>query len=341
MNYHTALSVVIAIVDALESMYLPSILQLPNRDFVIPLPSSASTAADAQHEQLNGGIGDDDEDVAAKEISFSDMLLQAVDEDLTRSIHDEAKLIMAINSSFMSGEFVESLQAKIEEFSSTSFPQEANIVECLPKHISELTDMFRSIVDTEIQEVLSRGIRKRMEALVHQLMTEKFTYVLSSTQYDTFGLHGSPLNKMVEQEVMKNKVLRRYESALCGSPFESLVEYFVKDLTTWVDQALLTSRKPFNDLGALQLEREITDMLTRVSAFVKEKSLRASFTRLFQLVLILNLMDPRHIVDYLESVTEELNAEELETLLRMRIDFKRDDVAFAVKQMKRAIAAKH
>uniref|UniRef100_K3XB07 COG4 transport protein middle alpha-helical bundle domain-containing protein n=1 Tax=Globisporangium ultimum (strain ATCC 200006 / CBS 805.95 / DAOM BR144) TaxID=431595 RepID=K3XB07_GLOUD len=335
MNYHTALSVVIAIVDALESMYLPSILQLPHRDFVIPFPSTAPSAGDdsnASSERIEDGE-------AKKEISFSDMLLQAVDDDLTRSIQDEAKLILAINSAFMSGEFVEGLHAKIEEFSMVSFPQEANIVECLPKHIRELTEMFRSVVDTEIQEVLSRGIRKRMEALVHKLMNETFNYVISPSQYDTFGLHGSPLNKMVEHEVMQNKVLRRYERALCAPPFESLVEYFVQDLTTWLAQALLVSRKPFNDLGALQLEREVSDMLTRVSAFVQQKSLRASFTRLFQLVLILNLMDPHHVVDYLESVTDELSADELETLLRMRVDFKSDDVAVAVRQMKNAIAA--
>lgn len=339
MNYHTALSVVIAIVDALESMYLPSILELPKRDFVMPLSSSEPQTA--SRPDTNGG--DNNDEGESKEVSFSDMLLQAMDDDLARSLQDEAKLIMAINSAFMSGEFVESLQLKIEDFSSASFPHEANIVECLPKHIRELTDVFRSVVDTEIQEILSRGIRKRMEPLVQQLVADKFSYVVTSAQYDTFGLQGSPLNEMLEHEVMRNKVLRRYERALCASPFEALVAYFVEDLTRWLERALLTSCKPFNDLGALQLEREVTDMLTRVSEFVKHTSLRAAFTRLFQVVLVLNLMDPLHIVDYFGSaLTEELSVTDMETLLRMRVDFKQDAVARAVAQMQSALAtAKH
>lgn len=339
MNYHTALSVVIAIVDALESMYLPSILELPKRDFVMPLSSSGTESHPDGHAADNGGGGGDDEN-HSKEISFSDMLLQAVDDDLTRSLQDEAKLIMAINSAFMSGEFVESLQLKIEDFSRVSFPYEANIVECLPKHIRELTEVFRSVVDTEIQEILSRGIRKRMKPLVQQLVADKFSYVITSPQYDAFGLQGSPLNKMLEHEVIRNKVLRRYERALCGSPFEALVAYFVEDLTQWLERALLTTRKPFNDLGALQLEREVTDMLTRVSEFVKHTSLRAAFTRLFQVVLVLNLMDPLHIVDYFGSaLTEELGVADMETLLRMRVDFKQDAVSKAVGQMRSALAA--
>lgn len=266
------------------------------------------------------------------------MLLQAVDDDLTRSVQDEAKLIMAINSAFMSGEFVDSLQHKVEAFSAASFPREANIVECLPKPISELADVFRSVVDTEIQEMLSRGVRKRMEARVQQLVAETFSYVITAAQYDAFGGNGSPLNRLVEQEVMKNRVLHRYKRALCTPPFEALVEYFVQDLTMWLERALLAARKPFNDLGALQLEREVTDMLTRVSEFVADTSLRARFTRLFQVVLILNLMDPQHVVDYVDSVTEELSVADIETLLRMRVDFKQDAVARSVAAMRKALA---
>lgn len=330
----------IAIVDALESTYLPSVLELPKRDFVLPLLSAAGLD---DQDASDGRAADDslesDQD-SAKDVSFSDMLLQAVDDDLTRSKQDEAKLIMAINSAFLSGEFVDTLQLKIEDFSTSAFPRDANIVECLPKHIQELTDVFRSVVSTEIREILARGgVRERLESRVQQLVADKLTYVLTPAQYDAFGLHGSPLSRLLERDVLSNKVLRRYERALCAAPFEQLVEAFTTDLTAWLARALLATRKPFNDLGALQLEREVTEMLTRVSAFVKDTSLRACFTRLFQLVLLLNLMDPAHVVDYVESVTQELSVSEIETLLRMRVDFKQDAVARASATLQRALAS--
>lgn len=329
MNYHTALSIVIAVVDALQSMYLPAILELPSRPFVIPLPTTSSTAGSS--EAAKKGASNSDEEQSG--VSFSDMLLQAVDEDLTRTVQEEARRIMTINSAFMSGEFVESFQGKVADFSTTSFPREASIVDCLPTHIQELTGAFHSIVDNEVQEVLTRGIRRRMQEVIREQMADKFVYVLTADQYDAFALHGSPLNKLIEHEVMKNALLRRYELSLCRSPFEDLVACFVRDLTDWVGQAFITAKKPFNDLGALQLEREVTEMLTRVSEFVKEKSLRGAFTKLFEIVLILNLMQPAHVMDYLDSVQEELSVDEMGVLLRMRVDFKAEEVSRVVARL--------
>ncbi|RLN31613.1 hypothetical protein BBJ28_00005551 [Nothophytophthora sp. Chile5] len=337
MSYHTALSIVIALVDALESQYLPAILALPSRACVIPLSS-----IDASTSNGKDGMGssrlDDDPEAEQIEVSFSDMLLQAVDEDLEQSLQEEARLIMTINSAFMSGEFVRTLEGKIDAFSSTSFPTDVPILECLPTSIHDMSEAFRSIVANEVQEVLSRTLRKRLPQVIQRQMAEQFQYVLTASQYDVFGSQGSPLQRLLEQEVMKNRELRRYERALCNAPFEDLIEAVVQDLTSWLENALLASRKPCNDLGALQLEREVTDMLARVSTLVPQKSLRAAFTRLFQIVLILNLLQPTHVLDYLASVREELSMETIETLLRMRVDFKPENVARAMDQMAKADA---
>jgi hypothetical protein len=337
MSYHTALSIVIAIVDALQSMYLPAILELPSRPFVIPVPAATATSSIDATSDADGGRSQDLANGSTSgdgSVSFSDMLLQAVDEDLTRSVQEEARRIMTINSAFMSGKFVEGFEAKVDEFSRASFPSEASIVECLPTHVNELTESFRSIVDNEVQQVLTSGLRTRLQELLRRYMAETFVYELTAAQYDAFGLQGSPLNKLVEREVMKNARLRRYQLMLCRAPFEALVECFVRDLTQWIASALLESRKRVNDLGALQLEREATQLLARVSGFVRDTSLRAAFTRLFQVVLILNLMQPVHVLDYLDSVRQELSDDEIAQLLRLRVDFKPDDVRRAIEKIK-------
>lgn len=333
MSYHTALSIVIALVDALESQYLPAILTLPSRPCVIPLsPTDAASAS--SNGNADTRLDDDAND--ENEVSFSDMLLQAVDEDLERTLQEEARLIMTINSAFMSGEFVRALQEKIDEYSLSGFPNDAPILECLPTPIHDMTEAFHSIVSNEVQEVLSRSLRKRLLEVIQRQMDEQLKYVLTSAEYDAFGSRGSPLLRLVEREVMKNRELQRYERALCNAPFEDLVEAVAQELTSCLERALLTSKKPCNDLGALQLEREVTDMIARVSTLVPQKSLRASFTRLFQVVFILNLMHPSHVLDYLASVREELSLEIIVTLLRMRVDFKPQDVARAIDQMTKA-----
>ncbi|KAG6614247.1 Golgi transport complex COD1 protein [Phytophthora cinnamomi] len=337
MNYHTALSIVIALVDALESQYLPAILALPSRPCAIPLsvPTAASAGSTANGSGSARLDGDGD---GENEVSFSDMLLQAVDDDLERTLQEEARLIMAINSAFMSGEFVRALQEKIDEYSRSGFPSDAPILDCLPTPINDMTEAFHSIVSNEVQEVLSRSLRKRLLEVIQRQMEEQLKYVLTSSEYDALGSRGSPLLRLVEQEVLKNRELQRYERALCSAPFEDLVEAVTQDLTSCVERALLTTKKHCNDLGALQLEREVTDMLARVSTLVPQKSLRAAFTRLFQVVFILNLMQPSHVLDYLASVREELSLETIATLLRMRVDFKSQDVARAIDQMTKAEA---
>lgn len=330
MKYHTTLSIVIALVDALESQYLPAILALPSRLCVIPLSpiNAASTSLKGSEDlRLDGEVNDENE------VSFSDMLLQAVDDDFERTLQEEARLLMTINSAFVSGKFVQALQAKIGEYSRVDFPNDAPILECLPTPIHDMTEAFHSIVSNEVQEVLSRSMRKRLLEVIQLQMNEQLKYVLTSAEYDAFGSRGSPLLTLVENEVMKNRELQRYERALHSAPFEDLVEAVAKELASCLENAVLTSKKPCNELGALQLEREVTDILARVSSLVPQKSLRACFTRLFKVVFILNLMQPSHVLDCRASVREELSLETVVTLLQMRVDFNPHDVTRAIDQL--------
>jgi hypothetical protein len=50
------------------------------------------------------------------------------------------------------------------------------------------------------------------------------------------------------------------------------------------------------------------------------------------MVLILNLADPIHVIEY-ESIKKELNLAEIEQLLRLRCDFKDDIVTKAMQQL--------
>ncbi|KAJ0395227.1 hypothetical protein ATCC90586_000277 [Pythium insidiosum] len=335
MNYHTALSVVSAVVDALESTYLDAVVNLPRRTFTVPVLDLEAKAASASGADDNGGESDGDGGV-----SFSDLLLQAVDEDLTRSAQEEAKLILAINSAFLSGEFVATLEAKIQELADSTFPDDAPLLECLPKPLRELRDTFRGIVAHEIQEVLTRGIRRHLEPRVHRVVAERLEFTLTPAQYDACGVQSSALHRLLESDVLRNPLLRRYEAALCAAPFEELVVLLVTDLTQWLEAALVRSRKPFNDLGALQLERELSATLQRVSELAPNASLRGTFTRLFHVALLLNLLQPEDVVDYADSLAADLSTSEIETFLRLRVDFDATAISRALHRLQDALTAK-
>uniref|UniRef100_M4BUB7 COG4 transport protein middle alpha-helical bundle domain-containing protein n=1 Tax=Hyaloperonospora arabidopsidis (strain Emoy2) TaxID=559515 RepID=M4BUB7_HYAAE len=300
------------------------------------IPSSSAEAASANSIDRDSTRSDDSTD-NANGVSFSDALLQAVDEDLKRALQEEARLLMTINSAYMSGKFVQALQEKIDEYSRTGFLHEASILDCLPTPINDMTEAFHSIVSNEVQEVLSRSMCKRLLEVIRLSMNEQLKYVLTSAEYDAFGSRGSPLLRLVEREVMHNQELQRYKRALCSAPYEDLVEAVAKAITSCLECTMLAVKKPCNELGALQLEREVTDILALLSTLVPQKSLRASFTRLFQVIFILNLMQPSHVVDYLARVREELSVDTIAILLQMRVDFQPEDVALAIDQMTKEV----
>ncbi|KAI9914422.1 hypothetical protein PsorP6_007809 [Peronosclerospora sorghi] len=327
MHYPTALSIVIALVDALESHYLPAILTLPGRPCVIPLTHLHAASANLNDHGLT------DRDSEKKDVSFSDLLRLAVDEDLEQVLQEEARLMMTINSAFMSGKFVRALEKTIQDCSHATFPHDPPILECLPTPMHDMTEAFDSIVANEVEQVLTRSMRKQLSEMIQLQIDEQPNYVLTPMEYDALGLRGSPLLKLVEHEIMDNRQLQRYKRALCSAPFEDLVEAVANELTSCLERALLTSKKPCNELGALQLERELTEVFARISTLVHEKSLRASFTRLFQIVFILNLAQPSHVLDSLARLREELSMEIIVTLLQMRLDFQQQDVERTITEM--------
>nr|CCA18466.1 conserved hypothetical protein [Albugo laibachii Nc14] len=335
IQYPTTLSVVSAVVDALDSMYLPAILQLPNRqlDFsaIFAKAGDDSVFAERKHE----GKAQTDQD-QSENASFSDLLLQIVDDDLTRELQKEAKLIMAINSAFISCQIVSDLATKIGDISDTVFSHESNLLECLPRPISELNDTFIEVVNNEISSMIHSTIKPQIEPLLHDCLETKCHYVLSSAEFDRFGVQPSPLTDFMERYVVKNKILMRYQQSLCHEPFQSLIEAFAKEITTWLEDALIQLQPQMNELGALQFEREVSDLLIKISSFVKTKSIRSHFTRLFHMTLILNFLQPDDVVNSYQPRStngeKELDSSTLAALLQMRIEFDSAAIGNAVQK---------
>ncbi|CAI5743370.1 unnamed protein product [Peronospora destructor] len=223
---------------------------------------------------------------------------------------------MTVNSAFVSGEFVQTLQAKIEEYSQVDFPNDAPILVPTYSHSHDMTEAIS-------RQLCPMKCRKCCFALTREAtvgsdsasqMNEQLKYVLHQGEYDAFGSRGSPLLRLVEDR-----------SGCEGARFLS------RKRRTDIQETL-------QRIGCTAVERGVTDILARVSSLVPQKSLRASFTRLFKVVFILNLVQPSHVLDCRTSVREELSLQTVVTLLRMRVDFNSHDVTRAIDQLIKADA---
>lgn len=302
-----------AIIDVLETIFLPSILNLPNTNMQIPGAIELPLEEETQWK-------DDDKNEDELQ-SFSDALLQAVDDDLTKNIQDEAKLIVAINSAFTSAEHIDQLELLIRECSSDIFPTDAMVLDCVPKSINEISRDFRAVVDNGIDALLARTLAQDAKRLIHSKM-ELVNYELSSTEYDRFEVHGSMATRVIET-LLHHPVLIRCKRLLSSVTFDMFMKQFTKIITTQFEECIRT--KAFNEWGAMQLEREVRLMLTKLSSIVSESSLRSQFARLDQLVLLLNVMRPSDLAEY-DTIQDHLSLAEIEASLRLRSGFRRDSM---------------
>jgi hypothetical protein len=79
------------------------------------------------------------------------------------------------------------------------------------------------------------------------------------------------------------------------------------------------------NLGGLQLEREIRRRILHLSAAYPQAAVRESFARLTQIATILNMEHPGETVeywgDYSGSLKSRLTEVEIKRVLNLRVDF--------------------
>ncbi|CAK4450784.1 unnamed protein product [Aphanomyces euteiches] len=274
-QYHTVLSIVIAIVEALESIFMPSILELPRRTFDMPLPVASPT-----HQQ-------DDNQAEQQELSFSDALLQAVDADLTYQLQVDAKMMMAINSAHMSWDYIGKVRARIQDIGAVQFATMPPLLDCLPKPLSELEHEFDQLYTTGLQSLYERDMKRRFQARLGESVAQ-WQYDISLEAFEYLDIHGSVLVTLV-QSMLKDKALRRYRRGLSAAMFEVFWRRWVKDLCQWIDDGV--QMKAFNEVGAMQFEKDVRHLSILCSQYPThgEMSLRAEFTCLDQIALLVNL----------------------------------------------------
>ncbi|RHY13786.1 hypothetical protein DYB36_002523 [Aphanomyces astaci] len=274
-NYHTVLSVVIAIVESLERTYMPSILDLPRRSFDMPLPVTSPT----HH------ANDSSAELSTDDLSFSDALLQAVDADLTHQLQVDAKMMMAVVSAYMSWEYVGKIHVRITETQASHFAALPSLLECLPKPLSELQLEFHQVFTSGLHALYARDLQPKMDMRFHQSVLQ-WQYELSLQAYDYLEVHGSPLVALV-QSLLKDKTLRRFRRGLSPPTFELMWRQVVRDMCDWIERGV--TQKTFNDVGAMQLEKEVRHLSVLCGHFpaAGDVSLRAEFTRLDQVNICL------------------------------------------------------
>lgn len=105
---------------------------------------------------------------------------------------------------------------------------------------------------------------------------------------------------------------------------------------------LIMMRKSFNQLGALQMDRDVRLLVSQFSDYNFQNSMRDKFSRLSQMATILCLENELEILEYWENknidideldntmdsgITWKYSSGEIKTIMRLRSDFKDQVIA--------------
>lgn len=110
--------------------------------------------------------------------------------------------------------------------------------------------------------------------------------------------------------------------------YDSFVHIIIRQVVQKIEQTILSPKKKFNQLGGLQLDKELR-ILQNYFSSITQKSARDKLARLMQMATLLCLQKVNEVLDYWGQghMTWRLTPADVRKVLLQRSDFNRDVIA--------------
>eukprot|EP00276_Gloeochaete_wittrockiana_P018336 CAMPEP_0184351130 /NCGR_PEP_ID=MMETSP1089-20130417/43417_1 /TAXON_ID=38269 ORGANISM="Gloeochaete wittrockiana, Strain SAG46.84" /NCGR_SAMPLE_ID=MMETSP1089 /ASSEMBLY_ACC=CAM_ASM_000445 /LENGTH=831 /DNA_ID=CAMNT_0026684379 /DNA_START=20 /DNA_END=2515 /DNA_ORIENTATION=+ len=167
----------------------------------------------------------------------------------------------------------------------------------------------------ELCNTVSARMRQQLDPV------EMVSYRLDDAQYADNEINDPWVNSFIAG---LDNVLKPYQSSLTPGNYDELLQMVMQNLAKQLENLIIQKNKRFNQLGGLQLDRELRALLTYFSDMT-QRTVRDKFARLTQIASILNL---EKVTDLLEfwgdnsgPVAWRLSAADVRKVLALRVDF--------------------
>eukprot|EP01025_Chloroclados_australasicus_P002966 TRINITY_DN1067_c2_g1_i1.p1 TRINITY_DN1067_c2_g1~~TRINITY_DN1067_c2_g1_i1.p1 ORF type:complete len:753 (-),score=108.49 TRINITY_DN1067_c2_g1_i1:482-2740(-) len=226
--------------------------------------------------------------------------------------------VIAVNNCDVSKEYVEKLSKELQNGAAQVFSSAGDIdrvgtlIEDLSKTASDIGRVLAQSLDTIVNEILSK-LREGAESL------QSTDYVVKDEEYqDVEGQ--STWVELVCSELQF--VYEWLNSNMSQNALELLVTIMIAKIAQRAEAVL--KQKKFNQLGGLQLERDVR-ALVGVGGNLVSGGVRDRLSRLNQMATVLCLESPEEFLDYWGDnsgvMQWNFSKEEIKIVMRMRIDF--------------------
>ena len=230
----------------------------------------------------------------------------------------------ALNNADVSADYVLKLKHELDEALGELFPagsERERVRSCLGE-MADTAAAFRELASSGVEELLT-GLAPRLRPFLDTAASA--SYVLSEAEYAENEADDLWVLRLV---AAVEAALAWAAPLLTAGNHDALVHALVDSVVARLEALFWLKR--FNQLGGLQLDRDMRTLVNQLSGLT-QRTVRDKFARLTQLATVLNLEAPEEILDYwgdnAGALTWRLSTAEVRRALGLRVDFKPESIA--------------
>lgn len=208
--------------------------------------------------------------------------------------------------------------------------------------MSPLTSKFQSLLHTGIHQMYLSLLKPRIKSWVEGL-TDAENELLEEDIHSIDSTTEAGLRQFTSSFLFDvDQVLKTLQPRLTPSNYNSLIGVFAGECASRMETAIF--KCSFNRLGAFQLDRELRAIINYLTSCTSSTSVRDKFSRLRQVVTLLNVETVGEAADYTTPSTPSssshthglsssssptswrLSPTDVRSILKLRVDFDRSDI---------------
>ena len=277
-------------------------------------------------------------------IEVGDIFSEAFERDMTGAAKLSSGLPTAMNSVYMCSGSANRFADMIEEAFEANFPDEVRMGTMAVMMLREETAKACETMLENVAGEMVRGCIAPSLIAALKKVVDKMDYEPSLKKFEAYERTDPYADNFVLHHINGNRTLEQCVNALEKSTVLPLTMRFVaSSVAAALEERLLL--KAFNEVGALQLERDVTRIVTGLLCVVEDMGseevresakyigsikgdecrdpwddVRAQFARMFHWVFLLGFSEPSDVVE-LEYPNPALTEEEVRRVLQLRSDF--------------------
>ncbi|XP_063687963.1 conserved oligomeric Golgi complex subunit 4-like isoform X2 [Bolinopsis microptera] len=237
-------------------------------------------------------------------------------------LEQKEKFLTATNNLHATADNVNKLKRGFEMKCEKSYGSDTAALEKLMSCISGFSD-----VTSDFREGLKRAEQTLCKAAVfpkiHPVIAEfaSSSHIITEDQLYMLEVEDPWLQEIVK---VVDEVILPLKQLLHQSIYDSVLKISITEMTEYLEKLALTCS--YNQLGGLLLDKRLRSLVTFLSG-ITQWSIRDKFARLTQICLILSVERLSEVEEYTSSSAKCcLSITEIKQCLRLRNDFKKDDI---------------